>query len=152
VKLGESSVLEFKSTLQWDVLQKQPSKALRKSCLKTITGFMNTDGGTLLIGVEDDGNIFGLEKDLSLLGGSLDKFEQTLVNIISDEIGPAFSHYYKVRFDPVEGKLVCVVEMDAVSEGVFVKGEKGKEFYVRVGNTTKSLDPADTHAYLAART
>jgi hypothetical protein len=30
--------------------------------------------------------------------------------------------------------------------------EKGKEFYVRVGNTTKSLDPADTHAYLAART
>jgi hypothetical protein len=48
--------------------------------------------------------------------------------------------------------LRCVVEIDAVSEGVFVKGEKGKEYYVRVGNTTKSLEPADTHAYLAART
>jgi hypothetical protein len=48
--------------------------------------------------------------------------------------------------------LRCVVEIDAGSEGVFVKGEKGKEFYVRVGNTKKSLGPADTHAYLAART
>jgi hypothetical protein len=152
VKLGESAVLEFKSTLQWDVVQKQPNKALRKSCLKTIAGFMNTDGGTLLIGIEDGGNIVGLDKDLSLVGGSRDKFEQTLVNLISDDIGPAFSHYYRVRFEPVDGKLVCVVEVDAVSEGVFVKGEKGKEFYVRVGNTTKSLDPADTHAYLAART
>jgi hypothetical protein len=152
VKLGESSVLEFKSTLQWDVMQKQANKVLRKSCLKTIAGFMNTDGGTLLIGVEDDGKIFGLDKDLSLLGGSRDKFEQTLVNIISEEIGPAFTHYYRMRFEPVEGTLVCVVEVDAVDEGVFVKGEKGKEFYVRVGNTTKSLDPGDTHAYLAART
>ena len=89
VKLGESAVLEFKSTLQWDVLQKQPNKALRKSSLKTIAGFMNTEGGTLLIGVEDDGNILGLDNDLGLVGGSRDKFEQTLVNLITDEIGPA---------------------------------------------------------------
>lgn len=152
VKLGESSVLEFKSTLQWDVVHKQLNKALRKSCLKTIAALMNTDGGTLLIGVEDDGNIIGLDHDLSLLGGSRDKFEQTLVNTVSDEIGPALTHYYKIRFEPADGKLVCVVEVDAVSDGVFVKGEKGKEFFIRAGNTTKSLDPADTHAYLAART
>ena len=57
----------------------------------------------------------------------------------------------RIRFDQVDEKLVCVVEVDPVDDGVFV-GEKGKEFFVRVGNTTKSLDPADTHAYLAART
>ncbi len=152
VKLGESAVLEFKSTFQWDVVQRQPNKALRKSSLKTIAGFMNTEGGTLLIGVEDDGGVIGLENDLSMLGGSRDKFEQTLVNTISDEIGSALSHFYRVRFDHVGEKLVCVVEVEAVSDGVFVKGEKGKEFFVRVGNTTKSLDPADTHAYLASRT
>jgi hypothetical protein len=73
------------------------------------------------------------------------------VNAISDEIGPALSHYYRIRFEPVDGKLVCVVEADAMSEGVFLKGDKGKEFFVRVGNTTRSLDPGDTHAYLAAR-
>jgi hypothetical protein len=83
VKLGESAVLEFKSTLQWDVVEGKPNKALRKSSLETIAAFMNTEGGTLLIGVEDDGNIVGLEKDLTLVGDSRDKFEQALVNIIS---------------------------------------------------------------------
>ncbi|MDR3468137.1 MAG: putative DNA binding domain-containing protein [Xanthobacteraceae bacterium] len=67
VKLGESAVLEFKSTLQWDVVLKQLNKGLRKSCLKTIAAFMNSEGGTLLIGVEDDGSILGLDKDLGLM-------------------------------------------------------------------------------------
>jgi hypothetical protein len=65
--------------------------------------------------------------------------------------GPAYSHYYSLRFETVDEKLVCVVEVDPVSEGVFMKGEKGKEFYLRIGNTTKSLDPAETHAFLDAR-
>ena len=131
--------------------QKQQNKALRKSCLKTIAAFMNSEGGTLLIGVEDDGNILGLDNDLSLLGGSRDTFQQTLVNTISDEIGPALSHYYRIRFESVDGKLVCVAEADPASEGVFMKGDRGKEVFIRAGNTTKSLDPADTHTYLAAR-
>lgn len=150
VALGESNVLEFKSTLQWDVVQNQPNKALRKSCLKTIAAFMNSDGGTLLIGVEDDGTTFGLDKDLAVVG-SRDRFEQTLVTLISDEIGAAVAHYYRIRFESVGEKLVCVVDVDPVREGVFVKGDKGKEFFIRVGNTTKSLDPADTYDYLGQR-
>ena len=152
VNLGESAVLEFKSTLQWDVVQNQANKTLRRSCLKTIAAFMNSQGGTLLIGVEDDGTIRGLDDDLRLVGDSTDKFEQTLVNLIGSEIGPAFSHYYRLRLEQADGKLVCVVEADPVPDGVFVSnGDKGKEFFVRAGNTTRSLDPADTHAYLAAR-
>jgi hypothetical protein len=151
VKLGESAVLEFKSTLQWDVVQKQPNKALRKSCLKTIAAFMNTNGGTLLIGVEDDGNILGLDNDLAMLGGSRDKFEQLLVSLVSDELGPALGHYCHIRFEHTDGRLVCIVETDPVGEGVFAKGDKGREFFVRVGNTTRSLDPADTLTYLGGR-
>jgi len=56
-----------------------------------------------------------------------------------------------MRFESVDEKLVCVVEVDAVSEGVFVKGEKGKES-MSGRQYDESLDPADTHAYLAART
>ena len=151
VRLGESSVLEFKSTLQWDVVHNEPNKALRKSCLKTIAAFMNTEGGSLLIGVEDDGNILGLDRDLGLVDGSKDKFEQTLVNLIGSEIGPAYSHYYGLRFEQSHGKLVCVVEVESVADGVFMNGDEGKEFFLRAGNTTRSLDPADTFAYLAAR-
>ncbi|WGS18957.1 MULTISPECIES: DUF262 domain-containing protein [unclassified Bradyrhizobium] len=152
VKLGESSVLEFKSTLQWDVTQKQANKGLRRECLKTIAAFMNSDGGTLLIGVEDNGNVLGLSHDFSLFGGSRDRFEQTLVNIIFEAIGAAFGPYYRIRFEPIDDKLVCVVEVDPVRDGgVFVKTEKGNEFFVRQGNTTRSLDPAETHDYLKTR-
>jgi predicted HTH transcriptional regulator len=117
---------------------------------------MNSEGGTLIVGVEDDGHVFGLDKDIALVGGSRDKFEQTLVNLIVDEIGPGLSHYYRIRFEELSGTLVCVVEVDPVrgSDGVFVKGEsanKGKEFFVRIGNTTRSLDPEQTHTYLESR-
>jgi hypothetical protein len=152
VLMGESAALEFKATYQWDVVQNQPNKALRKSCLKTIAAFMNSEGGTLLIGVNDDGTIFGLDKDLSIVGGSLDRFQQTLVNAIAEFIGPAFAHYYRIRIEPAQEKLVCVVEVDPVGDGVFLKGENNtREFFVRSGNTTRSLDPADTVAYLAGR-
>ena len=155
VRLGESSTLEFKSTLQWDVKQGLQNKSLRRSTIKSVAGLMNSEGGTLVLGVEDDGQIFGLEKDIELFG-SRDKLEQTLVNLIVDEIGPGLSHYYRARFEDVAGNLVCVVEVDPVrgKDGVFVKAEnpnKGKEFFVRIGNTTRSLDPEQTHAYLESR-
>jgi len=155
VKLGESSTLEFKSTFQWDVKQGQQNKSLRRSVLKSVAALMNSEGGTLIIGVEDDGQIFGLERDIWLFG-SRDKFEQALVNLVVGDIGPGLSHYYRIRFEEIFGKLVCVVEVDPVrgKDGVFVKGDnptKGKEFFVRIGNTTRSLDPEQTHAYLESR-
>lgn len=108
-----------------------------------------------VLGVADDGHIFGLEKDIAQVG-SRDKLEQTLVNLIVDEIGPGLSHYYRIRFEELSDALVCVAEVDPVRgrDGVFVKAEnpnKGKEFFVRIGNTTRSLDPEQTHAYLESR-
>ena len=76
--------MEFKSTLQWDVVQDGQNKGLREASLKTIAAFMNSEGGTLLIGVEDSGAIFGLERDLSLLGGSEDKFLQLIGSLVAD--------------------------------------------------------------------
>ncbi len=45
--LGESATLEFKSSLQWDVVQNAVNKELRNSSLKTIAAFLNSSGGTL---------------------------------------------------------------------------------------------------------
>ena len=58
IKFGESVNLECKSTLQWDTIKNQYNKDLRHPALKTIAAFLNTEGGTLLIGVEDDGSIY----------------------------------------------------------------------------------------------
>jgi len=150
VKLDESQTLEFKSTLQWDVKQKKQNTGLRSEVVETITAFLNSqEGGTLLIGVEDNGNIFGLEKDIKLLQHkTLDKFEQTLWNLIDDRIGSEFTSLIKVCFEGKEGKYVCVTDVKSSPRPVFLKAGKEKSFYIRVGNTTRKLDVEKAHKYI----
>lgn len=149
VKIGESHVLEFKSTLQWDVVQERHNKALRVQSLKTIAAFMNSQGGTLVIGVEDDGTPFGLTRDIQATKGSTDGFQQLLSTLLYEHIGAVSAPYFRVRFDALDGETVCVVDVDRMPEPAFVKGEKGKEFYIRVGNTTRALDSEEAHEYIA---
>ena len=87
IELGESYILEFKSTFQWDVVTGEQNKALRLSSLKTIAAFLNSQGGTLLIGVENDGSIFGMDRDLALAKNSRDSFEQLMVSLVTDTMG-----------------------------------------------------------------
>ncbi len=148
IGMGEGMGLEFKSTLQWDVVAGQRNKGLRDAVLKTLVAFMNTEGGTLLIGVEDSGKIFGLETDLSLVGGSADRFLQLLNSLVADRIGVQYSPYVLARMDSVEGNPVCVVDASKSAEPAFMSGQRGREFYVRVGNTTRSLDAEETLSYI----
>jgi predicted HTH transcriptional regulator len=148
VSLGESATLEFKSTLQWDVVKNEINKYLRFMVLKTIAAFLNTDGGTLVIGVEDDGHVLGLEPDLKTLKESLDHFEQTLMNLIHRSIGAEFAPFIKTRFEEIDGRTVCVVDVDKAPEPAFLKGQHRKEFHVRLGNTTRDLNPEETVRYV----
>lgn len=149
IKLGESLNLEFKSTLQWDAIQNKQNKHLRHSVLKTITAFLNTEGGTLLIGLEDDGSIYGIDNDLNLVGNSQDKFIQLIISLISEHIGAEYSGFIKVKLEALNGKYVCVVDVDRAPEPVYLKTTKGKELFIRVGNTTRPLDPEQTVAYVS---
>ena len=151
IAMGEGPGLEFKSTLQWDVVQNQQNKWLRDASLKTIAAFMNSEGGALLIGVEDSGQIFGLERDLGLVGGSVDKFLQLINTLVADRIGVEFSQNVMAKLDAVDGKPICVVDVSKSPGPAYVSGSKGSEFYVRIGNTTRSLDPEETYAYLEQR-
>jgi predicted HTH transcriptional regulator len=148
IALEESATLEFKSTLQWDVVQNQSNKHLRQSVLKTIGAFLNSEGGTLVIGVDDDKSVLGLDRDLKLLGGSLDRFGQLLSSLVTDHIGPEYARLVKLHTPGVNGKQVCVVDVDKAPEPAFVGSSRGKEFYVRVGNTTRALDPEETMRYI----
>ena len=149
IKLPESPQLEYKSTFQWDVKQNRKNEDLRLSVLKTIAAFLNSEGGTLIIGVEDNGNVFGLEKDLSLLSrGDLDQFEQTVINLVCDRIGASFTQLLKTRFETIEGKDVCAINVKKSTKPVFLKSNKGLEFYIRAGNTSRSLDIPDIYDHL----
>ena len=148
IGLGESYVLEFKSTLQWDIVRQTQNKALRQSSLKTIAAFLNSQGGTLVIGVEDDGNFFGLNQDLKLTRNSQDNFEQLLVSLISDMIGAFTAPYYRIRFEDIEDKTVCVIDVERSPEPVFITIDGSRVFYVRIGNTSRILDHEETLKYV----
>ena len=148
ISLGEGPNLEFKSTLQWDVVQGTRSQGLRDSSLKTVAAFLNTEGGTLVIGLEDSGEVFGLDRDFSLVGGSMDRFLQLVSSLVADRIGPEFSRLIKTHIEDLDGNQVCVIDVDKSSEPAFMSDSKGREFYVRIGNTTRALDPEQTLAYI----
>jgi len=149
IQLGESATLEFKSTLQWDVIQNQLNKNLRFSSLKTIAAFLNSAGGTLIIGVEDNGAVFGLENDLKLVKDhSLDGFEQVLCNLTAARIGVEFARFIHIRFEEIDDRRVCAVDVGPAPLPVFTDGPRGKEFYARHGNTTRALDPEEMHNYI----
>ncbi|MCD6174770.1 MAG: ATP-binding protein, partial [Planctomycetes bacterium] len=63
IAAGENDGLEFKSTLRWNLRSNKPDKAMEIACLKTMAAFLNSEGGTLLVGVEDDGHILGIGAD-----------------------------------------------------------------------------------------
>ncbi len=148
VSLGESATLEFKSTLQWDVVRNEVNKDLRFSVLKTIAAFLNTAGGTLVIGVEDDGHVLGLAQDLKTLQSSADRLEQTLMNLVHKHIGAEIAPFIRSRFEEIDGQTVCVVDVDKASEPAFMRGPRGKEFFVRLGNTTRTLDTEEAVRYI----
>lgn len=149
-KLRENDRVEFKSSLRWDIKKNCVNKELQKSVAKTIAAFLNTNGGTLFIGVEDDCSINGIENDInSLKSKSIDDFEQSLIQVIVNYLGAKIiPDYIKIDYDKEEGKTICKVKVKRSLKAVFLKCKKRKYFYIRVGNTTRYLDVEETHSYI----
>lgn len=149
IEADESLELEFKATFQWDVKEGKQNKDLQKSVLKTLAAFMNTEGGTLVIGVTDDKGIHGLEDDLTLTRNSVDVFEQNVLSAFSNTIGVAYVQHLSIRFaDAAGGKKVCVIEAAPSPEPVFLEFQGKHEFYVRRGNASVALNPSEQHTYI----
>lgn len=87
---GEHERLEFKETLRWDVVAGVQNRKLENVAVKTLTGFANRVGGTLLIGVADDGTICGLERNYACLGGNRDRMQLHLTNLVTNHFGQAY--------------------------------------------------------------
>jgi hypothetical protein len=145
---GESETLEFKASLQWDVRQSRQNEELRLSVLKTIAAFLNTRGGTLLVGVEDDGSVFGLEADLKLTRNSRDEFEKLFSDLLDKAIGSQYAALVKRTFETLEGKILYVVQVQPAPRAVYLEWKGKRSFYIRSGTTTRELDPKETHEYI----
>ncbi|MCY4303483.1 MAG: DUF262 domain-containing protein [Aestuariivita sp.] len=158
---GEHDSLEFKSSMRWDNRQSRLNKKLEKTILKAIAAFNNGhgDGGILIIGVDDDRNILGLENDLSTLkGDDADAYELHLRNLVNSEYGVEYgASNIKIEFPKISDQMVCKVTISKGYSPLFLKdldkdGRKIEKFFVRSGNTSSPIEkPSEISNYISNR-
>lgn len=149
---GESANLEFKESLRWDRKRLKVNKDLEKAVLKTIAGFMNARGGTLLIGVDDGGQVLGIDEDYGTLSKKdRDGFELKLGELLAVHVGESCSMYLTVNFHDLSGKDVCSVSAAKSESPIYVSYGGRHYFFLRVGNQTRELDPKESNKYVEKR-
>jgi len=145
---GESEAVEFKSTLRTNLHTGQADDRIELSVLRTIAGFLNANGGTLLIGVADDGELLGLDSDGF---PNEDKMGLHLANLIKGRIGDVFLPYVHPHFEDYDGRRVLVVRCERGPKAAFVKDGINQRFFVRGGNTTVELTGVSVTDYAKQR-
>lgn len=151
LKSGEHERLEFKTSLRWDEKREQVNKELEKTAMKTVVAFLNSDGGHLLIGVDDRGRVLGLERDFaSLPKAGADGFENHFNNLFNQMIGPEFRRLVKLSFNNTDGKIVCLANVEPSHKPVYLKNGNNEDFYIRTGNVTTPLKMSEVTAYLSS--
>lgn len=154
IAAGESQTTEFKSTARLNLHTQQPDPKLEHVIVKTVCGFLNAEGGTLLIGVDDTGQIIGLDNDFKTLGtkANVDGYELFLRQLLDTNLSVNTATTVRIRFEDRLGSTICVVSVAASGKPVFAKPPKGtgsdtKEFWVRTGNATKQFHGDDMFEY-----
>lgn len=143
---GESSALEFKSSLRWDLRENSLNKKLEEVIMKSIAAFANGQGGTLLIGVDDEGAILGLANDYSTLKQkNKDAFELHLRNLVSSMYGTFTIDKMDVKFIDVMGEQICQIIISPSREPLYTimsnkNGDKQEQFYIRDGNLSRRIE------------
>jgi predicted HTH transcriptional regulator len=148
IRDGEGVHVELKSTLRVNLHTGQRDPKMELACLKTIAGFLNSRGGTLVVGVTDDGETLGLDRDGF---PDEDKMNLHLVNLLRDRVGPQHMMYIHPRFEDRDGHRVLVVDCWPSSSAVFVKDGAVERFYIRTGAATTELSGSQTQDYVKRR-
>jgi len=129
------------------------NRTLESVVLKTLAGFLNSSiGGTLLIGVADDGEVIGLEKDYQTLKKSnSDGFEQALMTVVSSSLGADLCSFVHVLFHVLDNKQVCRVIVSPANRPVFIDNGNAPKFFVRTGGGTRELNIQEALDYVPGR-
>jgi predicted HTH transcriptional regulator len=157
IEEGESDELEFKSALRWDFQKQVINKELEDVIVKSVAAFANGQGGTLLIGVKDDGEVLGMERDYSSLSGDRDKFERHLRGLLQQRMGVAFTaNKIRIQFPVVADKEICQIEIAPAPKPIVVKitekgGQPRERFYIRSGNASQELPLSEMQSYIKER-
>lgn len=150
---GESHTVEFKSTARVNLHTGQRDKQMEHVITKAVCGFLNAEGGNLLVGVDDEANVLGLDTDMRTLGRKQDRdgLELFLRQHLDTNLSSLTQTTVRIHFEEYAGADVCVVTVAASGKPVFAKPVDGNgppsEFWVRMGNATKQVHGIDMVEY-----
>jgi predicted HTH transcriptional regulator len=125
---------------------------MEHSVVKTLAAFLNSEGGTLLIGVDDERNVLGLETDFASFSkpDKLDEFQKHFDNLLAKTLGDGVHRHLSVDFPEWDGKTVCRIAVrDKAPAPVYLKDENNNEqFYIRRLASTKDLSISEATKYI----
>jgi hypothetical protein len=148
---GEGARLEFKSSIRWDHRTQAVNRELERVIAKTVAGFMNHDGGTLVVGVTDEGSVVGVEPDIASLNRkpTQDGLALHITGILTKFLGAPTAAVVGMSFASIDDKTVAVLSADPASTPVFVDNDGSPEFFVRSGASTRQLNVKEATDYIA---
>ena len=146
IKNKESEEIEFKSTLRTNLHTNEFDKKMEFSALKTISAFLNSNGGTLLLGITDEGKILGIEQDKF---PDTDKFNLYLISLIKEKIGKKHFHLIEIQNTLIEHRTIVKISCKKSKSPVFLKSDLNEEeFYVRMGPSSVQLKGSELVEYI----
>lgn len=148
----EHEELEFKSTMRWDIQEQKYNRALEKSAMKTVAAFLNSHGGHLVIGIDDQRQLVGLEHDYKTLNRKdADGFQNHFSTTFKNMIGPEFRQFVQLTHHKLDGKELALVSVVPSPRPVYLKDGNGEEFFIRTGNSSTSLRLSEAASYIESR-
>ena len=145
---GEGEFVEFKSTLRWNLKAAKKDKNITHAITKTIAAFLNTDGGILLVGVGDDGEVLGLEADRF---ENEDKMLLFLTDTIKTQLGTLHLDNIHFHTERIANKDMLRIDVQAGKDPCYLSKEKLDHFYIRTGPSTTDLRLSQLFDYLTKR-
>ena len=145
---GESDSVEFKSTLRVNLHTHERDSRMEHAILRTLAGFLNTNGGTLFVGIADDGTPVGLDVDGFK---SEDKMALHLANIVNSRLGPNAWVTMHANFEDYQEDRVLVVHCEKARTATYVTDGGAQHFYIRTGPSTTELNMSQTEEYIRQR-
>lgn len=150
---AENDMVEFKSSARWDT-DGQVTRKAPAVITKTIAGFANAKGGTLLIGVSDSGRAVGLRSDYETFSDrqDIDAWLNWLTDVIISHLGRNLLRRLRVRIEIVDGMEICRIDIPAVSVPTWSSAAKGDRLlFERLPNSTRSIPKDQVEEFLLER-
>jgi DNA-binding response OmpR family regulator len=145
---GENDRTEFKSSLRWSLKENKINHAVEIAWLKTVAAFLNSDGGRLVVGVDDKGAPLGIGLDGF---ENEDKYLLHVNNLLQQHIGVEHAANVHFNLHPFGALKVLLIECSPASKPVFLTDAGQESFYVRAGPGTRKLTMSEMLAYVVER-